>query len=300
MSDAPHHSKRLDRDFYSQGLRCAGWLFLPEGLDRPPLVVMAHGLAGQRDFRLPAFAEVFASKGIASFVFDYRNFGDSEGEPRNLVSPHRHLADWLAAVNHARALPEVDGSRLALWGSSFSGGHVLVTASRVHGLRAAVAQVPFVDGATVGRSFPPRFIAQASAHAACDLALAAVGMGPHYVPVVADPGEFAAMNTPGSKEGYLALVPEGSDWRNEMPARAMLTLLAYRPVGYAPRIMCPTLVVCADKDSLVRASDVERAARRIPEVELVRLPVDHFDVYTGEWFEKVSALEADFLRRHLE
>jgi pimeloyl-ACP methyl ester carboxylesterase len=108
------------------------------------------------------------------------------------------------------------------------------------------------------------------------------------------------MNTPGSREGYLALVPEGSSWRNEFPARAMLTLLTYRPVKHAPRIKCPTLVVCAGNDSLVRASDVQKATRRIPDVELVTLPVGHFDVYTGEWFEKVSALEAEFLRRHLE
>lgn len=291
--------ERIDRDFMSRGLRCAGWLFMPECEQKPPVVVMAHGFAGQRDFGLPAFAERFAEQGMASFVFDYRNFGASEGEPRNLVSPRRHLADWLAAVDHARALREVDGSRVALWGSSFSGGHVLVTAARVHGLRAVVSQVPFVDGATVGLSFTPQFIAEACAHAARDLARAGLGMSPHHVPVVGDPDEFAAMNTPDSRPGYLALVPEGSDWRNECPARVLLTMLAYRPASHAAKITCPTLVVCAERDALIKASEVEKTARRIPDAELVKLPVGHFDVYSGDWFEKVSALEADFLREHL-
>ena len=107
---------------------------------------MAHGFAGQKDFGLQPYAEHFAAKGMAVFLFDYRNFGGSEGEPRNLVNPWRHLADWKAALSHVRTLNSVDGSRIALWGTSFSGGHVMVTAARQVGIKAVVAQVPFVDG----------------------------------------------------------------------------------------------------------------------------------------------------------
>ena len=71
--------------------------------DQPPIIVGAHGIAGQKDMGLEPFAEFFATKGMAVLLFDYRNFGGSEGEPRNWVSPNRHLQDWAAALDYIRA-----------------------------------------------------------------------------------------------------------------------------------------------------------------------------------------------------
>ena len=65
-------------------------------------MVAAHGIAGQKDMGLEPFAELFATKGLAVLLFDYRNFGGSEGEPRNWVSPKRHLQDWDAALDYVR------------------------------------------------------------------------------------------------------------------------------------------------------------------------------------------------------
>ena len=75
--------------------------------ERPPIVVLAHGIAGQKDMGLHPFAEVFAQRGLAVLVFDYRNFGGSEGEPRNWVSPKRHLEDWDAALDYVRVRPKL-------------------------------------------------------------------------------------------------------------------------------------------------------------------------------------------------
>ena len=84
---------------------------------------------------------------------DYRNFGDSEGEPRNLIKPSRHLEDWQSAINYARSLESIDNKRLALWGTSLGGGHVIVTAAKTSGISAIVVQIPFVDGRSSSRSF---------------------------------------------------------------------------------------------------------------------------------------------------
>jgi fermentation-respiration switch protein FrsA (DUF1100 family) len=78
---------------------------------------------GARDQRLDAFAERFARAGLAALVFDYRHFGDSQGEPRQLLDIGRQLADWRAAIGYARTVDGIDPARIALWGSSFSGGH---------------------------------------------------------------------------------------------------------------------------------------------------------------------------------
>jgi pimeloyl-ACP methyl ester carboxylesterase len=290
--------KTVDSDFTSEGTRCAGTLYLPEA-ERPPVVVMAHGFGAESTFRLPAFAERFVSKGMAVYLFDYRNFGASDGEPRNLVNPFRHVADWGAAIEHARGLGEVDAGRLGLWGTSFSGGHALVAAAKFAPVSAVVSQVPFVDGVAVALGFKIRFVLEATVHALLDLARAAAFRPPHCVPIVEDPGKFGMMNTADSRPGYMALVPEGTQWKNECPARIGLTLLAYRPTMYTKRIGCPVLIVGADKDTLVPQPSVRKAASKCANARLVSLPVGHFDVYVGEEFERVVELEGDFLAEQL-
>jgi dienelactone hydrolase len=292
--------ERIDSDFKSNGAKCTGWLYRPEGESKPPVVVMAHGFAAQRDFGLQPFAERFAGAGMAAFLFDYRNFGDSEGEPRNLVSPRRHLQDWQAAICHVRGLPGVDATRLALWGSSYSGGHVLVTAARVRGISAVVSQVPFVGGLATATMFSPGFVLEALAKGVIDLGRAATSRPPYYVPVVGAPGTFAMMNTPESLPGYSSLIPDGSDWMNWVPARAALTMTVYSPASHAGSVTCPVLIVCAENDSLIPSWAVRKTAEKIGRSRLVSLPIGHFDVYKGAAFEFAVDEEVDFLREKLQ
>ncbi len=291
---------RSNTHFDSRGLRCAAWLYLPEGISRPPVVVMAHGFAGERRFGLEPFAERFASAGLAVFLFDYRNFGDSEGEPRNLVDPFRHVADWRAAVTHVRSLDAVDGDRTALWGTSFSGGHVIVTAARDPEVRAIAAQVPFVDPISTFRSVGLLHVLHGSALALRDVFRAATGRRALTIPVVAEPGTFAAMNTPESLPGYRSLVPEDLPWDNQCPARILLTMSFYRPMNAAKKVACPALVVLAEKDSLIDRGAVEKTAASMPNATLLRLPVGHFDVYSGPVFDQVAAAQTRFFLDHLD
>ena len=286
-------------DFTSKGVRCAGTLYLPDGKGRPPVVIMAHGLGAERAFRLPAFAERFVKEGIAAYLFDYRCFGDSDGEPRNLINPWRHVNDWLAAIAHVRSLPDVDTSRVALWGSSFSGGHVVAVAAKSKGIAAIVSQVPFVNGPSLLRLFSVSFVLGATINGLRDLFRMLTFRRPHLVPIVGKPDTFALMNTPDSWEGYTGLIPKGSAWKNECPARICLEIINYRPIGYARRVACPALFVIAEKDSLVDWRDVVKTADRIANAEKMVLASGHFEPYTGELFEKVSARETEFLKKAL-
>jgi uncharacterized protein len=120
--------------------RCAASLYLPdEGTRSHACVILAHGFCGTREARLWAYAERFSAAGIAALAFDYRHFGASGGEPRQLLSIRRQQDDWRAAIAFARAHPELDSDRLALWGTSLSGGHVVVVGSEDVRLRAIVA-----------------------------------------------------------------------------------------------------------------------------------------------------------------
>ena len=292
-------AERTDSAFLSRGMHCAGWLYLPEGVEKPPIVVMAHGFAAERTFRLPAYAEKFVDRGMAVFLFDYRNFGASEGQPRNLVSPKRHVEDWRAAIDHVRSLPNLDTGRLALWGSSFSGGHVAVVAAQDPGVSAIVSQIPFVDGLSTLDTLGVSYTLRALLAGLRDLGRILTFRTPHLVPVVEDPDRFGVMNRPDSKEGYLALVPEGSSWKNECPARIFLSSSLYRPLSFARKVKCPALVLLAEKDTIIPVRSVERFAGSMPRAELIRVPLGHFEVYVGDGFEETATLEADFLARHL-
>jgi pimeloyl-ACP methyl ester carboxylesterase len=292
--------KRIDSDFMSNGLKCSAWLYLPDGKEKPPVIIMAHGLSGQKDFGLQNYAEYFAGHGMAALVFDYRNFGDSQGEPRNLVNPWRQLQDWRSAISHVKNLDAVDGNRLALWGTSFSGGHVLVTAAKERGIKAIVAQVPFVDGMSSTMQFPVSYQVQGVVHGLRDLFNMIRGKAPHTVPAVGQPGAFALMNTPECMQGYYSLVPEDTTWKNEVPARFTLMVSAYRPTMYARRITSPVFIMYAKKDSLIPYKAVERMGRKIPRAEVVGLDVGHFEIYNGELFKMAVKKQAEFLKRNLD
>ena len=68
---------RSDVWFTSGDARCAAWLYRPDGVVNPPIVVLAHGFAAFRELRLDAYASKFAQAGYAALVFDYRHWGAS-------------------------------------------------------------------------------------------------------------------------------------------------------------------------------------------------------------------------------
>lgn len=127
----------------------------------------------------------------ACLVFDYRNFGDSEGRPRQLLDIGMQLQDWLAAVAYGRTLPGVDDHRIGLWGTSFGGGHVIATAARLPGIAAVVAQCPFTDGIASARTLHPMIAVRITALAIRDLVGARLGRRPVMVPAAGKPGEVA-------------------------------------------------------------------------------------------------------------
>jgi uncharacterized protein len=289
----------IPSDFISKGIHCSGELYMPADVENPPVVIMAHGFAAEKSFGLPAYAQRFAEKGLAVFMFDYRCFGASEGEPRNYVDPGRHLCDWQAAISHVRSLANINTDKVALWGSSFSGGHVIVTASKDQNISAIVAQVPFVDAISTTRMMGVKYLIQAMPHAIKDMLRMATFQSPHYVKVIGTPDEFAVMNTPESYPGYFALVPKNSTWQNQCPARILLTFAAYRPIAAAGKVLCPALIMLGEKDSLIDAAAVEKTAKKMPKGELVKYPFGHFDIYSGDAFENAVKKQTEFLLTHL-
>ena len=288
----------IEKKFVSGQNNCVGDLYLPDGIPGPPVMVMAHGFAGERSFRLPAFAEKFCEQGLAVFLFDYRTFGDSEGAPRQWVHPGRQLQDWREAIAYVQSISEVDSDRLVLWGTSFSGGHVINIAAENHSVAAIIAQVPFVSGWNLLKTQSLKDLAQLSVAALLDSIGALFGASPYEYPVVARPGEKGVMNTEGSYEGYLKLVPEQTNWRNALPARIGLYIPWYSPLKNAAKARCPALIIAATKDNLIPVAAVKTMADRIPNSQYAELETDHFQPYIEPDFSENIALQQRFVAEH--
>lgn len=284
---------RHELTFQSQASRCAAWHYPAES---SRCVILGHGLGGTRGGGLAPYAEEFQKAGIQSLVFDYRHFGDSQGEPRQLGSIPLQLQDWQSALDCARGLPGVE--RLALWGTSFSAGHVLTTAARNPEIAAVIAQNPMVDGQAAFfqavRRVGPWLVIKTVGLALLDALGGLLGRPPLTMPIAAAPGQLGFLTAPDSLPGYSALSPASAP--NQVSARMALTTASYRPNQV--QLHCPLLLQICQNDSVAPVFAALELGRRL-HAQVETYPIGHFDIYFGEYFERCVASQIEFLRQHL-
>jgi len=273
------------------------YLYRPDSPDRDTAcIVMAHGFSGTRDDGLPAYADEFCAAGHTVALFDYRGFGASTGEPRQVIDIAAQHADYRAVVQWARTLDGVDPTRIALWGSSFSGGHVLAVAAEDPSIAAVVSQAPFTDALPTLAEVPVRNSARLTVAALRDQLRAWRGRPPLLVPAVGPPGSLAAMTAPDAEPGFRAIVGPESRWRNEFAARLMLKFPFYRPGRKTARLSMPLLVCVCDEDTTAPPGSTVAAAQRAPLGELRHYPYGHFAIYLDP---QARADQREFLDRVL-
>ena len=301
MAMATNSFTRVNSDFESAGTRCAAWLYLPGGIKLPPVIVMAHGFGARRTWLLPRHAEIFAAAGFAVFLFDYRCFGDSDGEPRQMVNPFHHVEDWRHALRHVRSLSAVHTGKIGLWGTSYSGGHVITLCAEDPAVRCAVAHAPYVGGRGATPKAGVTHKVRAFYHGLKDVVCQAVLKKPHLIAQAPEPGgPFAFFPDPHSYEMITTrLIPKGEEWDNRIPARIALTFLFYNPIRRADRIKCPVLIQYGTDDEMTPAAPIHWVAAKISRAETSEYHCGHFDFAVGELFEQSTREQADFFRRHL-
>lgn len=293
--------------FDSHGTRCEAW-YLPAASDDlstergRPCVVMGHGFGATRDAGLLPFAERFAAAGTDVLVFDYRGFGTSEGTPRQDVDHLRHREDYHAAIAAARARSGVDPERIVLWGSSYSGGHVIVVAAQDTRVAAVISQGAAMDGLAalfgVREASGNGKTAALTAAGLRDAARGLAGRAPYVVPIVGPEGSTAVISAPGAEAGYQVIM--GPTFRNEMCARGILRIALNRPVRYAARVRCPALVVIAEQDNIAPVKSVHAVIDLLGDrAESLSFDCGHFDIYVGEVFQQSVSRQVEFLRRVL-
>ncbi|MFA9272474.1 MAG: alpha/beta hydrolase [Baekduiaceae bacterium] len=301
MTSPAASAARTDVRFPSGETTCAAWLYAPAGGgDAPrPAVVLGHGLGAVKEMGLDAYARRFAAAGYVALAFDYRHFGESGGEPRQLLDPARQLDDWAAALAYVRGLPQVDADRVAIFGSSFGGGHAIVMAARDPRVAAAIAQCPFTLGIRSAMTIDPKGTVGVTVRALRDVAARVLGRPPVQVALAGAPGTPALMNAPDALAGYTALMPDDREVAGEVAARVALQIPLMRPGAKAKDVRCPILFCVCDKDTVAPVGSTLKYAAQAPRGEVVRYPVGHFDIYLGEPFERAVADQVAFLQRHV-
>ena len=291
--------------FPSDGTRCAATVFRPERSAKLPIpaIVMAHGFGSPRALRLYAYAERFAAAGYAAVVFDYRGFGDSDGEPRQLLDVSMQHDDWTAALQFARSIPGIDADKIVAWGTSFGGGHVLTVAGRGESLAAVIAQVPHMSGPAAVRATGFASSLRIAPYAIRDQVNAFLGRKPVYVPLVGRPGDLGIMTTPDALPGLEQLMVasnlEADAYRQDVAARIGLKIGLYSPQRVVSKIKCPTLIQIARHDAITPRGVAEKAARRIPNASVRIYDCSHFDPYVDPAFTDIVADQLAFLRENV-
>lgn len=294
---------REDVSFSVKGASVSAWLYLPFDLSSPvPCIVMGNGLGGTKEMLMESYAARYQKAGFAVLVFDYRHFGGSEGEPRHLIWIPYQLEDYSAAIEYAHSRKEIDPDRIALWGTSFSGGHVIVIAAKDSRIACVSAQCPGLDGRAssleglkrMGWQYGIRMIM----HGQRDLIRSLFKLSPHKIPIVGKPGSIALMADEDALKAFNSMAPEG--YINEACARINIRGDKYRPVEYANKVRCPVLLQICDKDHLTPLSAVAATEKKLGEyAEVKHYPIGHFDIYRGDNFELAVQDQLDFFEKHL-
>ncbi|KAE8371874.1 Alpha/Beta hydrolase protein [Aspergillus bertholletiae] len=285
-----------------------GWLYKPPNPISGPLpcLVIAHGFSAVKDMILPRFAEHFATNlPMACLVYDHRGFGDSDNQasqPRQEIIPAHQISDYSDAITYLQRRSDINPDRIGIWGTSYSGGHVLCVGAIDRRVKAVVSQVPFVDGwENFHRLIRPDFVPLVNKLIQEDRLAVAAGEAPKCLPVVNEnPLAQSALPSPDSYQ-FFTTYGRGTKWENSVTVKSLEALRGYIPATYVEHISpIPLLMVVAENDQATPPDLALKAyAKALEPKSLHILRGGHFDAYDGSHFEESIKVQTAFLRRRL-
>lgn len=291
-----HHSSHAVR-YRSDHLTLSGVVQWPEGEGPFPIVILGHGLNGLKEWTLPELAAALAEAGIAAFWFDYRNYGDSEGTPRDEVSHYGRLQDWQNTITYVTTLPKVDESRIGVWGTSLGGRDVLAFSWMDRRVKAVVAQAPLIKWAVTSAAQMAGYkndLLAFQADMATDRKSRALGKEPRYIDFVKPVGDDV-------KAAFIKQL-SSAESRNYS---GRITFQSYSPttlIDVTPfvELLAPTpiLFILAEQDFLPGQSEAYEAAKS-PKW-LARVPGNHFSPYVESKQQSIALTRDFFVKIFLE
>lgn len=294
-----------------------GWLYKSK-IKNSPLIIMAPGLSSTKEDLLEPFAWKFVENGFSVLLFDYRCFGGSEGFPRHWVDIGRHAQDYESAITYAKkSLAQYcNTNKIILWGSSFSGGTVIITAARLGDeISAVIAQVAFIDTAeeqTPLSSHMWKYIPWTT----LDMFRSSLNLEPIYTPIFGKPGEFAFtrskenptvknyLKKDDEQSQFWSLIPEKhrGGWENKMLARIFADIDKYIPMNFIDKIKSPIYFVAAEKDEMTPVRYIRKAYDNVlhSQKEIKTYDCGHYEVYFGTIFKENINSQIIFLKKYVK
>jgi hypothetical protein len=269
-----------------------------KGGSKAPTIVMAHGFAGVKEM-LPGFPTLFARAGFVTLNFDYRYFGESEGEPRCQVFPLEQVEDIRNAVTWVSERPEVDPERIGIWGTSYGGGIALYAGTYDRRVKAVVSQVPFLASPEQQRAGDPQGYDEATKILIKDRIERYKTGVTKYWKVVSKGEEPCFLPGREPYDEYMAL--KKPNWRNQVTLESLEKIREFDPTSTI-RMLSPTalLIVAAEKDTLFPSHLVKEVYEKaLKPKALSMLPIGHFGAYFEPWRSKAASLAIDWYRKHL-
>lgn len=296
---------REDISFKSRGLKCRGWIYLPDNMEsdaKLPAIVMAHGFSAVKEQALPQFAEKFLSEGFATLVFDYRFFGDSEGEPRNQLFPLEMVEDYRNAISWVAQHPHVDSQRIGIWGTSYSGGLVSYVGAVDTRAKAVVAQVPSIIDPETRRGMDPEKWNKVGDSLLQDRIARYSSGQVNYMKVVAPEGEPCILPGQENYDAFMEMAAVAPNWRNEVTLESLEKIREFNPVSIihwvAPKAL---LVIAAENDNLIPIDTVKSSFEKAGDPkDLVIFPILHFEIYADPWLTEASRAAINWFKKHLK
>lgn len=290
-------------EFESEGAQLRGRLYRPDGPEPWPLVIMAHGFSATIVMTTDRYAEVFQDAGLGVLLYDHRNFGASEGEPRFEINPWTQARGYRDAISHGATIPSVDPDRIALWGDSMSGAVALVVAGVDERVAAVVVQVP-ATGRQHAPEDPNGDLYEALRHTLLEGDIAA-GPGETVGPLPVVSAD--QLNAPSLLEPITAFRwfieyggRFGSGWENRATRATPRTPAPFHAGLVAPHIRCPVLVQMSPNDEMPGANPEVAAAvfGAMPEPKSwLEIEGGHFGLlhHPSKAFDDASAAQREFL-----
>ena len=297
-------------NFNSCGDTCVGVLTMPENTGGDvPLVIMAGGWCYTKEIVMPHYATWFHDIGCATLRFDYRNFGESTGEPRQHINPWNQIEDYRNALTFAESLPGIDKRKIGIWGISYSGGHVLIASALDPRPAFAISTIPVVDGfQTMRRCHGETRFAQFNKLILEDRRQRQKGEPSAMLPMsTLEPNEeMSSWPFPHVYKGFDAIK------QNEAPLHehyntieSVELLMSYKVSPFSERIVeTPVMMTLAAGDNITSADLEAEAFNAIANpnksFESVR-GVDHMSLYTNrDHLGKVGVVQQAWLKIQIE
>jgi hypothetical protein len=267
--------------------------------------VLANAMTAVKEITLPGYAERFAAAGFISLVFDYRFWGESDGEPRNHIVPYEMQQDIRNAITWLGDQPEVDLSRIGGWGISLGGGHMLYLATFDRRLKAVVATATAVDGLATselqmgGREALHGVMFQIGQDR---VARYKTGAPATYKTAWGKPGEDVLLPVQEAYDFYSeAQRTIAPNFENRITIQSMENMLEFNP-DCAIRMASPTAVLIVHAEHDVIPVQLVRGAyeRALEPKKLVVMDCKHTDLYDKEpWVTKSADEAIAWFRKYL-